>query len=152
MATKKDLKKALKKTGMYKEKELKNLKKKELERLVNGARFGNYMAPVVISPGNNQINMNNPFSDIYAYDNLSGYPWYKNQVPTLALRNGFGNSGLRSFNYTIQQYADNASTPNLNQLHKIAGEAAYSFPMGGVSGKYNLTHYVPKSNHAGMGF
>lgn len=56
------------------------------------------------------------------------------------------------FNYTIQQYGNNAGTPNLNQMHKISGVAAYDFPVAGPSaGGMNLRWFDSKTNQAGMG-
>jgi len=158
MPTKKQLIKSLKKDG-YKYKDLKKMKKWELEELKedNYTSFGSsYMAPSVIPPGNLQIQTNIPFSDIYpyAYDNLSGYPWSKGcylNAPTLpvAPKNSFG----KSFNYTINQYATNQATPTLNQMHNISGDSAYSYPIGGVSSNgHNFRYYKPKNNNNGMGF
>lgn len=221
--------------------------------------FGNVLAPTNIRGGNNQFAMNDPFSRIYVNDtphtwglahdqasNLSGFPWYKEQLPTLAIKPSFGkkkrkvvkrktvgkgknwikkaidnpgaltayakrvaprkaftkrgtlrvawlrevaksdksekrrkqaNLALRlkkmpksestkkrkkvkrkskfggKFNYTIQQYGNNASTPNLDQMSKISGISAYSYPITGPSAGNlgNLRWFDSKSNQAGMG-
>jgi hypothetical protein len=250
------------------------------------SKFGNYLAPINIRAGNNEIAMNDPFSAIYVNDtpqtwgtahdqssNLSGFPWYKGQVPTLAIKPSFGTkaktvkrkvtkrktvadngkkwvqkavkrpgsltayakkvaprkaftkrgtlrvawlreivksdkSSMRrnqarlalrlkkmnsknktvkknvkknvkksktlkrktfkprkkrksttknskfggKFNYTINQYATNQGTPNLNQLSKISGNAAYDYPIAGPSANgMNLSWFDSKTNQAGMG-
>jgi len=260
---------------------VKKLAEEEGREIPEFVKFGNVLAPAHRHPGNNIIAMNDPFSAIYTYDaphtwgqihdmatNLSGFPWYKGQEPTLAVKPAFGSKKKRKvkrkvtkkrktankkgwiqkaiknpgsltayakrvaprkaftkrgtlrvawlreqaktsksmkrrrqaqlalrlkkmpkrelkrkvtkvkrkttkrkrklkskrkttkrkskfggkFNYTIQQYADNASTPNLNQMHKISGKAAYDYPIAGPSiGGTNLAWFDSKTNNAGMG-
>lgn len=69
-------------------------------------------------------------------------------------RNQFGNvqkssiNPANKFNYEIQQYATNASTPTIEQLEKIQQTAAYDYP----TNKSNQSWFYSKNNNDGYGF
>ena len=52
------------------------------------------------------------------------------------------------YNYTLAQYADNASTPTDHLLGKIAGVSAYSYP----TDTPNYHFYTQQTNNSGYGF
>lgn len=66
--------------------------------------------------------------------------------------NKFGQSRFGSpaskYNYTLAQYADNASTPTDHLLGKISGTSAYSYP----TNTQNYHFYTQRTNNSGYGF
>lgn len=66
--------------------------------------------------------------------------------------NKFGQSRFGSpaskYNYTLAQYANNASTPTDHLLGKISGTSAYSYP----TNTPNYHFYTQRTNNSGYGF